>query len=216
MTWWIRGSVLAATFVIACIAAFPLRMAWDVAVAPAELTVGEASGTIWSGRLQDVRWRGAERGDFDASLSPIDLFPTPAVRLANGSGPVKSVVVRAGPDELVLSDATISVSLSEVIAGAPPDLSATIGGGRLTLRAGRCTHAAGTVASPAAPALGLPAFAGTLACDRGALLARVNSQAGDAVLEISPAFDRVAYRSASPMLQAALAAVGIPASPPES
>lgn len=211
MTWWLRGAGLVLAFLVAAVAMFPLRMGLDVAQAPADLTVGDANGTIWSGRLRDVEWRGVALGDFETSISPLDLLPSPALRLTNGSGSLQSALVRSDRDGLAISEAAIRLVLADVVDGAPPNLSATITNGEVSLHSGRCTHAAGLIESPPAPALGLPAFAGALACDRGALLARLTSKAGDVVLEISPT---LAYRTASPALQPALAALGISAARP--
>ena len=86
----------------------------------------------------------------------------------------------------------------------------------VSLQGERCTQAAGLIESPSASALGLPAFAGVLACDRGVILARLSSEAGDVIVEISPGWDTLAYRSASAALVPALAALGIPAAQPAS
>ena len=214
MTWWLRGGALVLAFVIALVAMFPLRMAWDAARAPADLTLGEASGTIWSGQLRRVAWRGAALGNFDASLSPLDLLPSPALRLANGSGPLKSAMVRSEGGGFTMSDATIRLALGNIVAGAPPDLSASITNVTVSLQGERCTQAGGLIESPSASALGLPAFAGVLACDRGVILARLSSEAGDVVVEISPGRETLTYRSASAGLLPALAALGIPAAQP--
>lgn len=216
MTWWLRGSALVLAFIIALVAMFPLRVAWDAARAPADLTLGEASGTIWSGQLRRVAWRGVAMGDFDASLSPMDLLPSPALRLANGSGPLKSAIVRGDGSGFTMSDATIRLALGDVVAGAPADLSASITNAAVSLQGERCTGAAGMIVSPPAPGLGLPAFDGLLACDRGVILARLSSEAGDVVVEISPSRATLAYRSASAALVPALAALGIPAAQPAS
>jgi general secretion pathway protein N len=213
MTWWVRGGALVLAFVIALAVMFPLRMAWDAARAPSDLTLGEASGTIWSGQLRGVAWRGVALGDFDASLSPLDLLPSPTLRLANGSGLLKSAMVRGDQGGFTLSDATIRLALGDIVAGAPADLFASITNAAVSLQGERCTHAAGLIEIPPAPAFGLPAFAGALACDRGVILARLSSEAGDAVLELGPGQDTPAYRSASAALQPALAALRLPPAP---
>lgn len=216
MTWWLRGSALVLAFIIALVAMFPLRVAWDAARAPADLTLGEASGTIWSGQLRRVAWRGVALGDFDASLSPLDMLPSPALRLANGSGPLKSAMVRGDGSGFTMSEATIRLALGDVVAGAPADLSASITNAAVSLQGERCTQAAGDIESLPAPDLGLPALDGVLACDRGVILARLSSEAGDVVAEIDPGRETLAYRSASAALVPALAALGIPAAQPAS
>ena len=113
-----------------------------------------------------------------------------------------------------MSDATIRLSLGDVVAGAPADLSASITNAAVSLQGERCAHAAGMIESSPAPGLGLPAFDGVLACDRGVILARLRSETVDLVVEISPGGDTLAYRSASAALVPALAALGIPAAQP--
>jgi hypothetical protein len=216
MSWWLRGGALALAVVIAMAAMFPLRMAWDNARAPGDLTIGEASGTIWNGELLDVAWRSFALGDFQTSLSLLDVLPMPALRLTGGSGPLKSAMVRGDGDGFTISEAAISLALADVVAGAPADLSASIANAAVSLQGGRCTHAAGMIESPAAQALGLPAFEGALACDRGTILARLSSEAGDVVLEIGSGLDRLTYRTASTQLLPALAALSIPAAQPAS
>jgi hypothetical protein len=216
MNWWLRGGALALAVVIALAAMFPLRMAWDHVRAPGDLTIGEASGTIWSGELRDVAWRSFALGNFQTSLSPLDVLPTPALRLTGGSGPLKSAIVRGDGVGFTISEAAINLALGDVVAGAPADLSASIANAAVSLKGGRCTHAAGLIESPPAQALGLPAFEGALACDRGTILARLSSEAGDVVLEISSGPDRLTYRTASTPLLPALAALSIPAAQPAS
>ena len=214
MKWWWRGGALVAAFLVAAAAMFPLRLGLSAARPPAGLSVGEATGTIWRGHLRDVAWRGVSLGNFEASISPLDLLPSPALQLANGSGLLKSATVRSDGDGFAIFDAAATLPLADIVSGAPPDIAASITEGSVSLREGRCTRAAGRIASPPAPAIGLPAFGGTLACDRGALLARLESEAGEVVLEVSPDLDGFAYRSASPALLAALGALGIPAALP--
>jgi hypothetical protein len=216
MNWRLRGGALALAVLIALAAMFPLRMAWDHTRRPGDLTTGEASGTIWSGELRDVAWRGFALGDFQTSLSPLDVLPTPTLRLTGGSGPLKSAIVRGDDVGFTISEATINLALGDVVAGAPADLSASIANAAVSLQGGRCTHAAGMIESPAAQALGLPAFEGALACDRGTILARLTSEAGDVVLEISSGLDSLTYRTASTQLLPALAALSIPAAQPGS
>lgn len=214
MRWWWRGGALALVFVVAAAVMFPLRLALDAATSPADLTVGEATGTIWSGRLRSVEFRGVALGDFETSLSPLDLLPSAALRIANGSGSLKSATVRSNGDGFEISGAAITLPLADIVSGAPPDIAAAISDGAVSLRGGRCTRAAGRIESPSAPALGLPAFRGALGCDRGALLARLESEAGEVVLEVGPDLNSLGYRAASPALQIALAALGIPAASP--
>jgi len=216
MRWWLRGSVIAFAFASAAAAMFPLRTALDAAPTPTNISVGDVSGTIWSGRLRDVAWGNFFLGDFEVSLPLLDLLPSPGIRLTNGSRALKTAMMRGDGDGdgFAISEAIVRLALADLVAGAPPDVSASITNGAVSLQGGRCTHAAGRIESPPVLAVGLPAFDGALACDRGVFLAHLTSEIGDIVLEISPALDRVAYRSASPALQPALAALNIAAVKP--
>ena len=205
---WLLGVGLAAGFLVAAVALFPLRVALDVA-APTGLQVREASGTIWRGRLNDVNWRGQRLGDFDASMSLIEMLPSPGLRLANGSGPLKSAVVHGAAGGFTVADATIVLPVSHFADAAPTDLAISITDGATAWRDGACVHARGRIASPPAPGLGLPAFGGDLACEGGRLLARLTSDSGAVVLEINPALDALAFRSATSALEPVLVMLGI-------
>lgn len=207
---WLRGVALLLAFGISVAVMFPLRVAWSAAAPPADLVLTRVDGTIWNGRLTRVEWRGVALGDFDVSMQLLDLLPRPALRLENGSGPLRSAVVRGGADAIQITDATISVALAGLAAAAPSELVVQITDGALTLRESRCTHASGQVTSPAAPSLAMSEFSGRLSCDRGAILAHLSSETENVVFEISLGMDRIAYRSASPSLEAAFAAIGIP------
>lgn len=206
---WLRGAALLLAFALAAIVMFPLRMAW-AAAPPAGLGVAGIHGTIWAGRLTGVSWRGADLGDFDVSMSPFDLLPAPALRLTNGTGVLKQAVLRGAGDRIDIADAELTFPLAALSPLAPPDLAAQINGGAVTLADGQCTSAAGKIALPAAPSLGLPAFNGALACDKGLILAQLESTAGNLMLELSSGFERISVRSASPPLELALGAIGIP------
>lgn len=205
---WLRGAGIAAGFLVAAVALFPMRVALDV-VAPTDVEVGEASGSIWRGRLNDVTWRGEKLGDFDATVSLLDLPSSPGLRLANGAGSLKSAVIRGAAGGFTVADATIVLPVSHFAAAAPADLAISITDGASAWRDGACVHAAGRVASPPVPGLGLPAFRGDLACEGGRLLARMASDSGAVVLEISPSLDTLAFRSAASTLEPILVMLGI-------
>lgn len=207
---WLRGLALVTTFTAAAAAMVPLRTAWATGNPHGDLAVADVSGTIWGGRLTGVAWRGIALGDFDASISPLELLPTPALRLTNGTGPLKAAVLRVAHNRLDVSGASIVFSFGEVVPGSSRDLAARIIAAEVGLHDGRCTSAAGRIETPAASSIGLPAFSGTLSCDQGVLLAHLSSGAETMVLELATTLDHVAYRSASPALDIALTAAGIP------
>jgi hypothetical protein len=200
-----------AAFAVAAIAMFPLRMAWAATSPPAGLSVAAVDGTVWSGSLTGVTWNGVSLGDFETSVSPLEIMPQPAVRLDRGTGPLKSAVLRAGGDTLQLSESHIRVDLHRLSPRLPRDLIATITDGAIVLRAGACASASGRIAIPAAPAAPLPALTGTLSCAHGAIVARLTSDAGDVELVASGEdFAHVGWRGASPALAVALLATGLP------
>jgi hypothetical protein len=207
---WLRGLTLVTAFAIAAIGMIPLRAALGITSTPKGLAIANATGTIWNGRIIGVSWHGIALGDFDVAISPLDLLSTPALHLDNGSGPLRSAVLRSSDTDLHVSDANITVRIADMIRSAPSDLAARIANGSLTLNNGRCTHATGRLDMPAAMSVGLPALTGSFACDQGVIVAQLSSDAGQITLELGPALDRVAYRSAPPTLEIALPALGIP------
>lgn len=208
---WKIGLPIAA-FAVAAIAMFPLRMALAATPPAAGLSVAAVDGTVWSGSVTGVIWRGVSLGDFETSVSPLDGLLQPAVRLMKGTGPLKAALLRADGDTLALSEADIRVELHRLSSRLPRDILARITDGAITLRAGACQNASGAIATPAAPSANLPAFAGTLACERGALVARLSSNLGAVELVTSGEnFAHVGWRNASPALAVALIAAGLTA-----
>jgi len=204
----------ALVFAVAAAAMFPLRMAW-AAAAPSGLFVTTLEGSVWSGSLTGVSWRGLSLGDFETSVSPMDLLPQPAVRLSRGTGLLKSALLRADGDTLDLREADIRVELNRISPHLPREVIARITNGAIVMRAGACLSAAGGIATPAAPSVDLPAFTGVLSCERGALVAHLASNLGDVELVASGTnFATIGWRGASPALAIALIAAGLPAAAP--
>jgi len=206
-----RIAAVGLAFLVAAIALFPLRMAWGAAAPGAGLSVASVDGTIWAGRITGVVWRGQALGDFDTSLSLADLLPQPAIRLANGTGPLRTALVRASSGSQSISEADIRLPLRTLAPQLNADGRIRISDAALDLRGETCATASGRIDIPAIPSLGLPATTGTLACENGALLARLSSEAGDAVLAVDNlSSGRLCWRSASAPLAVLLAALGMP------
>ncbi len=204
----LRIGAITLAFLIAAIAMLPLRMAWATGPQSSDLAIASIDGTVWSGRIAGVSWRGHALGAFDTSLSPADLLPQPALHLTAGTGPLKSALLRASGDALIITRADIRMDVASLAPALAANATVRISNGEITLQRGICTTASGRIDAPAIPEIGLPVFTGALSCDRGVLLARLASTAGDVVLELSGG-SQVSWRSASPALAIMLAAAGI-------
>lgn len=164
---------------------FPLRLALGLAGAEAAgLSARSVSGSIWSGRLIDAGWRGAELGTIDTGLAPLALL----------SGDVQIDFVRddalrgALAGGLLLSggggvdDVTGTMSLGASLAGVPLDTVQLDGITMRFDRDGRCRDATGklrlTLALPV-PGLDLAnGLSGPVACRNGRAEAALVSQSG--------------------------------------
>lgn len=211
----LRIAAVALAFLVAAVALFPLRMAWSAASPGAGLSVASVDGTIWAGRVTGVVWRGQALGDFDTSLSLADLLPQPAVRLVNGTGALETALLRASNGTLTVSDADVRLPLAALAPQLNTEGIVRISDASFAMRGEACTAASGRIDTPAVPALSLPATAGALACDNGALLARLSSDAGDAVLALEDlSAAGISWSSASAPLAVILVGLGIPQSAP--
>lgn len=212
----LRISAVALAFLVAAIALFPLRAAWGAAPKGADLSAASVDGTIWAGRISGMIWRGQALGDFETSLSLANLLPQPAIRLANGTGPLKAALLRASNGTLAISEADVRLPLAALGPQLNADGVVRISGASFEIRGETCVSASGRIDTPAVPSLGLPAATGALACEDGVLLARLSSEAGSAVLAFETlSAASIAWRSASAPLAAVLAALGIRQAAPE-
>jgi general secretion pathway protein N len=139
------------------------------------LTISEASGTIWRGRLSLVTAQGGRLGAFQVGLSPLALLGGELRLRATDKAAGRAFVLRAGRDKGV-----------ERLGGAIL-LDAAHLNGRLEVkgvdalfRDGRCRRAAGQVRFRAAqdPLLGGATFAGTPACVGGDWVVRLTPTGG--------------------------------------
>lgn len=209
----LRSCVLLAAFAVTAIAVLPLRLAWAGAGAPADLHVDAIRGTIWSGEFSGVTWRGVALGDLVITSSALDRPGDLVLKARSEAGPLKSATVPLSSRGQVVDDISASVDLSTIITGAPAGARLTLEQGSIALQGNRCIRASGSIATDAAPAHGLPAFAGQLGCRDGLLSTTLSSADGlhQLTMNMGPgAGARLVVTEASAATQLWLATAGIP------
>lgn len=170
---------------VVVLATFPLRLALGLAGAEtAGLTARGVTGSIWSGRIVDAVWRGADLGSVDAGLNPLALLGgdvrVDVRRDDQLRGPLTGGLMLAGDQGV--ADVSGALSLGASLAGVPLDTLRLTG---VTVRFdgdGRCVAAGGqaqlTLALPV-PGLDLAnGLSGPLACRDGRAEATLASQSG--------------------------------------
>jgi general secretion pathway protein N len=177
---------------ILCIATFPLRLALALADAGAAgLSARGVTGSIWSGRISDTVWRGAELGTLDAGLDPASLL-TGSVRMNIARedvlrGSLGGALLLAGGQGI--ADVSGAVSLGASLAGVPLDRLQLNGVTAIFDGLGRCTEAAGTLQlALVLPVPGLDlanGLSGPLACRDGRAEAVLASQSGMETLQLA-------------------------------
>ncbi len=173
-----RSIGLAALFVLALLALWPLRLA---GLAGSGLTARTVTGTVWSGRLEAAQLQGLPLGDIDAGLAPLPLlggtlrlgFVGPVIRGAvvqrRGGGGIVDVSGRLLPGQI----AGLSVDAIEfdAVSLGFADGACSVASGRIVLQPG------GAIASQGV-------FSGTPRCDGPALLVPLVSAAGRSRLDL--------------------------------
>jgi len=168
-----RWLASAAFLVAALIVLMPMRLALDWSgLARSGLTARDASGTIWSGRLDEAALGPVPIGDVKARLGLVPLFV----------GHVRVALSRSDPDPLA---GTIDISrhgfgirraTGRIAAGAllapAPIASIDVTGISADFANGRCISASGqasaTLAGPLAAVM--PGLAGQATCENEAVL----------------------------------------------
>lgn len=163
---------LVAVFVVALFlllaATLPLRLAISAGAGGfpdrLELSAAEASGTLWSGQLRAVTWRGRPQGDVAVSLRPLSLLAgTRRVRL---SAPAFSIDLLQGRRTgFEHARGRLELAVREPLAGT---LALSLDDAGLVFGDGTCRHATGRVmAEFSVEGLEQPLqLAGPVACDR--------------------------------------------------
>jgi hypothetical protein len=214
----LRLFVLVAAFAITAIVVLPLRLAWAGAGAPADLHVDAVRGTIWSGELLGVTWRGIGLGDLAVTSSAFDRPGDLVLNARSDTGPITSIAVPLSSHGSVAERITASMDLAAVLPGAPAGARLRLDHGSITLKGDRCVSASGTINVNAVPTQAMPAFNGGLDCSGGALTASVASADSLHKLTLQVALSansRPVVTQASAASQLWLAAMGIPIAAPE-
>lgn len=209
---WIPALLIA--FALAGLLMFPLRVAWMMTPVIPGLSVQDIGGTVWNGRAAGVTWRGIDLGDFDVSLSPLDLLPSPRIRVSQGTGPLTSASVSAAGSNLALTDVILALPLARFDGRLPESAIVRLKNGAIELYQSSCLRASGQVVVDDAGQTGLGALTGALSCDRDHVIVTLSSPAGgQAVLaaRLDGAGGAV-IREASPELALILAGIGLGAS----
>jgi general secretion pathway protein N len=178
--------VLAGLFIAALIVSFPLRLALAWADRPGRgLTAREVSGTVWDGRIADLRLGALPLGDLEAGLRPLPLLigrqEFSLERLGPAGAAELNAVAAGGQGWVSLRDVSGEVALGDGF-GAIPANSLGFRGFRLAMDNGRCREAAGQVSLLLSPLSELMpggiALSGRARCDKGALYVPMSGPSG--------------------------------------
>jgi hypothetical protein len=208
---WLRIAVVALVFVIAAAAFLPLRFVLQFApIRDPRLDPGFASGTVWSGRLDDVKWQGADLGDFDVAMSPLDLL-TGKVRLSFSSeGSVREGGWISTPTGGRFENLKGLIQLDALAPSAPAGSFVSFLDGAADLGPSGCRSAAGRVLVDGLADAGFSAMEGRIGCESGLVVLALQPSTGAPLdLLLDPRNGEVKGRSADAANLAALAALGI-------
>ena len=179
--------VLAAIFLIALIAAFPLRLALGWADPGGRgITAREVAGTIWDGEIDDLRIGALPLGDVAAHLRPLPLLigrrEVHIERLhAAGSPAAFSANAAGGGGWLSLRKVQGQVPIGDAL-GAIPATALGFDDFHAELSNGRCVGAGGKVSLILTPFSelmpGAVALSGTARCSKDALYVPMTGPTG--------------------------------------
>lgn len=176
---------LAALFVLALVALFPLRLALDWAGAGKGAVSAQAvEGTIWSGRIGELNAGPLPLGTVDAGLNPLALLLGRAevwLRRPDAAGEPFAATASGIGGNLSLRHVNGTVPLGGA-AGALPVDAIGFGDFAMTMKDGKCVAADGTVTLKLAPVSALLpadiALSGKASCRDGALTVPMQGPAG--------------------------------------
>ncbi len=202
--------VMAGAFVVAAIALAPMRTAWAVVGAPAGVSVERIGGTIWSGELIGVSWRGVGLGDFRSSLSLLTRPGNIVLHLVSGEGPVKAATLSTSGGG-ALENVFAAFNLADLVPSIAGEARTMLRDGYASFDGAACRNAGGRVTVAAIPQYGLPELNGDLSCARGDLVASLAS--ADGVYSVSAVIGPEGARilAASPTAALLLPALGVSA-----
>lgn len=186
--------VLLATLVIL----FPLRLALSLLdLDRIGVSARTVSGSIWSGRLDEVAAAGIPVGTVEARLSPLELLLGRAridvkrPRDAAGAEPLSGAVT-VSRNSLGIADVTATVPLAAALAPLPV-ASVTLTGFNVRFEGGACTRATGSARALLSGSIAGVALAqglsGNASCDGRYVRVPLASQSGQERLELRVAVD---------------------------
>lgn len=179
------AALFGAMLVVMLIALLPMRAAlgW-IGAGDDGLVARSASGSVWAGRLTDVRFAGLPLGDMDARVSPFALLVGHARIAVDGRDALRPLHGAASLSRHGVAVDSMTAHLQTGSLFAPVPVSAidldTVG---VRFRDGQCESADGrvtaTIANGGIAGITLPAtLSGSARCDGGSLLVPLVSQAG--------------------------------------
>jgi hypothetical protein len=184
----LRASFIFLAFVVTALAQLPLRIVWAASGAPADMRFEAIHGTLWTGKLSGVNWRGFNLGDLATTSSLIDRLGDVMLRVRSEAGPLRSAAMQLSSGGAKIEDIGLVVDLADVLPGAPAGARLRLSDGAAVLDGAACRSASGSVLTDAVPGQGIPAFAGALECLSGRFAARLSS--ADGVHRLAVALDR--------------------------
>ncbi|SNS04607.1 type II secretion system protein N (GspN) [Sphingomonas laterariae] len=186
-----RAGLFLAFFALALVALFPMRiMLGALGLGAVGLSVREVQGSVWHGKLKEVRFGAAALGDVDAGLNFFPLFVGRAridASRAGEGGDALQGALSVTRHTLGLDDATMRLPAAAIFAPLPVS-AVDLGDVSVRFREGVCDRAEGLVRAELqadVPGLSLPGgMSGTARCDGGALLLPLASQSGMEMLAL--------------------------------
>jgi len=163
-----RTVALVLAFALTALVLLPLRFAWAAATPSTGIEVSAITGTVWSGKLHDVSWRGIALGDMEISSSILER-PGDLILHLRSKGQLTSARLATSFNGFALEDVSGNIRLSSIFSQAPPEAMLRITKGGLTLDGESCRTATGRVTTDAIKSFGVPSLEGTVACEKGQL-----------------------------------------------
>ncbi|CAM3226311.1 hypothetical protein SPAN111604_11535 [Sphingomonas antarctica] len=179
----IAGGIV--TALVALVALFPLALALPMFGLDDMITARRASGSVWSGTLDDARIGGMPAGRVAVRLNFFPLFVGRArIDLSNVEG---VGAISAWPGGRGIDDVTASLPLA-AIAGQIPVDRLVLEDATVHFSGTRCARADGRVRLamryPLGDAQVTPVLSGTLRCDGDAAMARLTDAGGTVALTL--------------------------------
>lgn len=210
----LRTAFLVAAFVVTALMLLPLRFAWAATTTPREIEVASITGTVWSGQLRDVRWRGFKFGDLQVSSSVIERPGDLIMHLRSRTGPLTSARLAASSDGVAVEGLAGAIELSRLFPQAPSGAMLQLTDGALNIEGSSCRGAKGRVTTDEIKTQRLPGLEGTVTCEKGGLIVSLASLDGShnlkLAVDIGAAMPAALIVDADPATMAWLAAMEIP------